>query len=68
MENTYARNIVHLLEKTNYNKVMVIKSKLSDDDVELIEYFANQYRKNVMFATMHDILFEDSGGTSILKY
>lgn len=38
MKSTYARDIVQLLEKTNYNEVMVIRSKLSDEDIEVINF------------------------------
>lgn len=68
MKSTYARDIVQLLEKTSYNEVMVIRSKLSDEDIEVINFFADQYQKNVMFASMHEALFNENDNPLVLKY
>lgn len=57
-----------ITRKTNYNEVMVIRSKLSDEDIEVINFFADQYQKNVMFASMHEALFNENDNPLVLKY
>ncbi|NRY11947.1 hypothetical protein [Clostridium beijerinckii] len=48
--------------------MMVIRSKLSDEDIEVINFFADQYQKNVMFASMHEALFNENDNPLVLKY
>jgi hypothetical protein len=59
MQNKYVRDIIQAIQGTNYNTIMVFKGRLSAEEMNLISEVAVQYKKIVIFALMHELLFNN---------
>ena len=62
MTNSYVRNIIGAIIEPNKDKniIMVYKNKLDESDEIMIKKLAIEYRKTIIFATMHDIIFNNN--------
>jgi len=59
MQNKYVIDIIQLIQETNYSILMVIKGRLSVEEMNLISEVAAQYKKTVIFASMRDVVFNN---------
>ena len=60
MQNKYVIDIIQSIQETNYSRLMVIKGRLSVEEVNLINEVAAQYKKTVIFASMRDVVFNNN--------
>jgi len=59
MQNKYVIDIIQSIQETNYSILMVIKGRLSVEEMNLINEVAAQYKKTVIFASMRDVVFNN---------
>jgi len=59
MQNKYVIDIIQSIQETNYSRLMVIKGRLSVDEMNLINEVAMQYKKTVIFASMRNVVFNN---------
>ncbi|MZK53416.1 hypothetical protein [Clostridium beijerinckii] len=57
MYNLYVRKIITAIIESDYKTIMVYKSRLTDQEMNLINEIACEYRKTIIFAFMKDIIF-----------
>jgi hypothetical protein len=60
MQNEYARKIIHEIQETKYDEIMVLRYQLNDDDIDLIKKVVVEFNKNIIFTSTHDILFNNN--------
>lgn len=65
MQNRYVREIIQAIQGTKYDKIMVHKGQLNNEEMNLINAVAMQYKKIIIYASMRDILFNSDKNTLV---
>lgn len=66
MQSEYTRKIIHEIQKTKYDEIMVLKYQLNDDDIDLIKKVVVEFNKSIVFASTHDILFNSNDNVLVV--
>jgi hypothetical protein len=67
MTNTYVRDIIQAIQQSDYKTIMVYKSKLISEEMNLIGEIALEYKKTIIFACMKDIIFNNNENILVIK-
>ena len=63
----YANEIVQKIKICKENTIIIIKSRLTDEEINLIGDFAIEHKKSIIFGTTHDIIFNKDSNILVIK-
>ena len=67
MQNAYERDIIQAILDSNHKTIMVLKNKLMNSQISLIDMMAEEYNKKIIFGSMKEILFNDNEKILVIR-
>jgi len=63
----YANEIVQTIKVCKETTIAIIKSRLTDEEINMIGIFAVEYKKSIIFGTTHDVIFNKDSNILVIK-
>lgn len=67
MQNAYESDIVHAIQESTHDTIMVFKSKLMYSQISLIDMMAEEYNKKIIFGSLREILYNENEKILVIK-
>jgi len=67
MSNIYCRDVIEALQTSDKNVIMAYRSRLTEDQINLIGEVAIEEEKTVIFATVQAVLFNNNDNILVIK-